>query len=136
LSRPSSHGSITQTTTIRDPFGTNKRGPDWGGFLAHYLWNNFANCGGVPLYGTGFPGSLGLAAGAEAAAEEAAEAAAATGNNAIDVSPNAFDHVIDTHTAGGASATASKSIFSGDAQDIANLVQNSQTNESDSSGER
>jgi RHS repeat-associated protein len=113
--------------SFRDPFGTDKRGAGWASAVGHYLWNNFANCGGVPVCGTGLPGPLGLAAGAEAAAEEAAEAAAATGNNAIDVSSNAFDHVIDTHTAGGASATASKSIFSGDAQDIANLVQNSQT---------
>lgn len=69
--------------------------------VGHYLWNNFANCGGAPVCGTGLPGPLGLGEGL-AAAEEAAEAAAATGNNAIDISSNAFDHVIDTHTAGGA----------------------------------
>jgi hypothetical protein len=74
----------------------------------------------------------GLAEAGEAAAkeisagEEAAVAAAPAGNNAIDIGSDAFVHVVEAHIEGGVD-TEENSIFSGDSQDVANLIQNSQT---------
>jgi RHS repeat-associated protein len=54
----------------------------------------------------------------------AAEGAAETGVNDIDIGESEFDHTIDRHTLGGADS-AGKSIFFGDASDVANAIQNS-----------
>jgi len=49
------------------------------------------------------------------------------GLNDINISEARFDHVLDGHLAGGSDVGPNSSIFSGDAQDVANLIQNSQT---------
>jgi hypothetical protein len=47
-------------------------------------------------------------------------------DSGFDIGEAEFDHVIDEHTFGGIESS-DKSIFLGDAQDVANLIQNSQT---------
>jgi RHS repeat-associated protein len=109
----------------------------WGG-----LWNLAA--GNAQAFGMGCAIASGAGAGYEAAAnaladeagaaaEEVADVAAEeaeTGANDIDIGQRAFDHVIESHTAGGADA-AGNSIFSGDAQDVANLIQNADLENAD-----
>lgn len=46
--------------------------------------------------------------------------------NGINVMEGGFDHVVEGHTVGGTN-TAGNSIFNGDAQDVANWIQSSQT---------
>jgi NADPH:quinone reductase-like Zn-dependent oxidoreductase len=77
-----------------------------------------AASGGVVAAASGIASAVGGAA--------VEDAAVVTGNNAIDISEDAFEHVIEGHTEAGAD-TAGNSIFNGDAQDVANLIQNSQT---------
>lgn len=87
---------------------------------------------GIAALAVAAPEALPLewAAEAEAAGEaaEATEAATAEseGLNDINILQKDFDHVIEGHTAAG-SDTAGNSIFLGDAQDVANLIQISQT---------
>jgi RHS repeat-associated protein len=49
-----------------------------------------------------------------------------SGVNNFDISQDVFEHIIEGHTSGG-SDTAYNSIFVGDAQGVANLIQNSQS---------
>jgi len=56
----------------------------------------------------------------------APETAAAASSNGIEISQQAFDHVIEGHTVGGTDA-AGNSIFSGGEDEVANLIQGSQT---------
>lgn len=65
-----------------------------------------------------------------AGAGEGAAGAAETSVNDIDKGENAFNHVVEGHTAGGADA-AGNSIFLGDAQDVANAIQNADTGTAD-----
>jgi RHS repeat-associated protein len=69
-------------------------------------------------------------AGAATGLAGAGEGIAETGMNDIDITENRFLHVIESHTEGGAEA-AENSIFSGDAQDIANVIQNTDLENAD-----
>jgi hypothetical protein len=70
---------------------------------------------------------FGMLGGAdEEGVDEVSLTGEATGVNDFDLGQDDFEHIIEGHTFGG-SDTAYNSIFLGDAQDVANLIQNSQS---------
>jgi len=78
----------------------------------------------VLRYGLMIFGMLGGAD--EEGVDEVSLTGEATGVNDFDLGQDDFEHIIEGHTFGG-SDTAYNSIFLGDAQDVANLIQNSQS---------
>lgn len=114
--------SYTSDGTPIQPFASFNDLANSFGFI-----NLLAVAGAIPP-----PCSAGIACGVVFPAGDVNGAAAmdsgleSIASSGFDIGEAEFDHVIDGHSFGGVDS-AGKSLFLGDAQDVANLIQNSQT---------